>query len=139
MTSLPGAIFVVDTKREDIAIHEAQRLKIPIIGLVDTNADPDDVDYVIPANDDAIRSVGLMCRVIADAVIEANLGTSQGTDVPTVVAAEPVVPAVVTQPEPEVCVETESPAAALEAVAEAAPAESDAPAVETAAPAPAAE
>ena len=67
MTSLPGAIFVVDTKREDIAIHEAQRLRIPIIGLVDTNADPDDVDYVIPGNDDAIRSVGLMCRVIADA------------------------------------------------------------------------
>lgn len=69
MKSLPSAMFVVDTKREAIAVAEARRLKIPIIGLVDTNADPDEVDYVIPANDDAIRSVGLMCRVIADASI----------------------------------------------------------------------
>ncbi len=78
MRELPKAIFVVDTKREDIAIHEAQRLHIPIIGLVDTNADPDDVDFVIPANDDAIRSVGLMCRVIADAVIEGRGGDVPG-------------------------------------------------------------
>jgi len=141
MTSLPGAIFVVDTKREDIAIHEAQRLRIPIIGLVDTNADPDDVDYVIPGNDDAIRSVALMCRVIADAIVEGR-GGLQGEDVPAVVATETPVPAVVTEapavaaPAPEApavvaeapeapaadaCVETESPAAELEAVAEAAP------------------
>jgi small subunit ribosomal protein S2 len=92
MTSLPGAIFVVDTKREDIAIREAQRLHIPIIGLVDTNADPDDVDYVIPGNDDAIRSVGLMSRVIADAVIEGR-----GGDIPEV-AAEGQAPAVVVVP-----------------------------------------
>jgi small subunit ribosomal protein S2 len=125
MTSLPGAIFVVDTKREDIAIHEAQRLKIPIIGLVDTNADPDDVDYVIPGNDDAIRSVGLMCHVIADAVIDGRGGVpTEG--VPAVVAAETVVPAVVAA---DTCVETESPAAALGAVAEAAP-EAAAPAAE---------
>jgi small subunit ribosomal protein S2 len=136
MTSLPGAIFVVDTKREDIAIHEAQRLKIPIIGLVDTNADPDDVDYVIPGNDDAIRSVGLMCRVIADAVIDGRGGV-QNDDVPAVVSAETVVPTVVAAEvvapvaapvEPvapveavapvEVCAEPESPAADLEAVAE---------------------
>ncbi|MDY0088484.1 MAG: 30S ribosomal protein S2, partial [Coriobacteriia bacterium] len=64
MRDLPAAVFVVDTKREDIAIKEARRLRIPIIGLVDTNADPDEVDYLIPANDDAIRSVGLMCRVM---------------------------------------------------------------------------
>jgi small subunit ribosomal protein S2 len=132
MTSLPGAIFVVDTKREDIAIHEAQRLKIPIIGLVDTNADPDDVDYVIPGNDDAIRSVGLMCRVIADAVVEGR-GGIQAEDVPVVVTAETVVPTVVAAEVPapvaapvetvapvEVCVEPESPAADLEAVADAA-------------------
>ena len=121
MTSLPGAIFVVDTKREDIAIHEAQRLKIPIIGLVDTNADPDDVDYVIPANDDAIRSVGLMCRVIADAVIEGRGGDTPGADVPAVVSAEVVAPVIVTEPTPVPaveCAETESPAAAIEAVAE---------------------
>jgi small subunit ribosomal protein S2 len=92
MTSLPGAIFVVDTKREDIAIREAQRLHIPIIGLVDTNADPDDVDYVIPGNDDAIRSVGLMSRVIADAVIEGR-----GGDIPEV-SAEGQAPAVVVVP-----------------------------------------
>jgi small subunit ribosomal protein S2 len=123
MTSLPGAIFVVDTKREDIAIHEAQRLKIPIIGLVDTNADPDDVDYVIPGNDDAIRSVGLMCRVIADGVIEGRGGDIPGLDVPAVVSAEVVAPVVVSEPAevPAVdCAETESPAAAIEAVAEAA-------------------
>ena len=122
MTSIPGAIFVVDTKREDIAIHEALRLKIPIIGLVDTNADPDDVDYVIPANDDAIRSVGLMCRVIADAVIEGRGGDIEGaTDVPAVDAAEVVAPVVDAAPAavPAVdCAETESPAAAIEAVAE---------------------
>jgi small subunit ribosomal protein S2 len=93
MTSLPGAIFVVDTKREDIAIREAQRLHIPIIGLVDTNADPDDVDYVIPGNDDAIRSVGLMSRVIADAVIEGR-----GGDIPEVVSADAGAPAVVVLP-----------------------------------------
>ena len=121
MTSLPGAIFVVDTKREDIAIHEAQRLHIPIIGLVDTNADPDDVDYVIPGNDDAIRSVALMCRVIADAVVEGRGGLDAedlAAGVPAVVPAESaVVPTVAPADE---CVETESPAAALEAVAEAA-------------------
>jgi small subunit ribosomal protein S2 len=95
MSSLPGAIFVVDTKREEIAIREAQRLHIPIIGLVDTNADPDDVDYVIPGNDDAIRSVGLMSRVIADAVIEGRGGDIPGSDVPMVVASADEVPVVV--------------------------------------------
>lgn len=72
MRELPAALFVVDTKREAIAIAEARRLRIPIIGLVDTNADPDDVDFVIPGNDDAIRSVALMCRVIADGIIEGR-------------------------------------------------------------------
>jgi len=131
MRELPKAIFVVDTKREDIAIHEAQRLKIPIIGLVDTNADPDDVDYVIPANDDAIRSVGLMCRVIADAVIEGRGGDVKAADanVPAVVASVAEVPVVVTAPAVETvvvapdCVETESPAAAVAEVAEVAAAE----------------
>ena len=131
MRELPKAIFVVDTKREDIAIHEAQRLKIPIIGLVDTNADPDDVDYVIPGNDDAIRSVGLMCRVIADAVIEGRGGDVKAADanVPAVVASVAEVPVVVTAPAVETvvvapdCVETESPAAAVAEVAEVAAAE----------------
>ncbi len=72
MKSLPSAMFVVDTKREAIAVAEARRLHIPIIGLVDTNADPDEVDFVTHSRDDAIRSVGLMCRVIADASIEGR-------------------------------------------------------------------
>ena len=110
MEQLPGAVFIVDTKRETIAVAEARRLRIPIIGLVDTNCDPDDVDYVIPGNDDAIRSVALMCRVIADAVIEGR-----GGDIPAVVSGETTVPVVKTADE---CVETESPAAEIEAVAE---------------------
>lgn len=91
MRELPAAVFVVDTKREDIAIKEARRLRIPIIGLVDTNADPDEVDYVIPGNDDAIRSVQLMCRVIADAVIDGRGGIQ---DVPEVIPAAAPVPVV---------------------------------------------
>jgi small subunit ribosomal protein S2 len=72
MTDLPGAVFIVDTKREVIAVAEARRLRIPIIGLVDTNCDPDDVDYVIPGNDDAIRSVNLITQVIANAAAEGR-------------------------------------------------------------------
>ena len=69
MHDLPDAIFIVDTKHEDNAVREARRLHIPIVGLIDTNADPDDIDYGIPANDDAIRSVNLLCSVMADALI----------------------------------------------------------------------
>ena len=76
MTTLPQAIFVVDTKREEIAIKEANRLHIPVVGLLDTNSDPDVVDYGIPANDDAIRSVNLMCELVADAVL-AGAGKEQ--------------------------------------------------------------
>jgi small subunit ribosomal protein S2 len=143
MRDLPGAIFVIDTKREDIAVAEARRLRIPIIGLIDTNADPDEVDYVIPANDDAIRSVSLMCRVIADAIIDGRGGLP---DAPQVVASEAAVPAVVDErnaPAAEECAETESPAlavavAAEEASGEAVPAEPAAEApVESAAAEPA--
>jgi len=69
MKSTPDAIFVIDTNREDIAVREAHRLNIPVIGTLDTNCDPDDVDYGIPSNDDAIRSVKLMTEFVADAVI----------------------------------------------------------------------
>ena len=72
MKTLPQAIFVVDTKREEIAVKEANRLHIPIIGLLDTNSDPDVIDYGIPANDDAIRSVSLMCEMVADAVLSGS-------------------------------------------------------------------
>jgi small subunit ribosomal protein S2 len=69
---LPDAIFVIDTKKEHIAVAEARKLGIPVIAIVDTNCDPDEVDYVIPGNDDAIRSVALVTRIIADALAEGR-------------------------------------------------------------------
>ena len=72
MKKVPDAIFVVDTNREQLAIKEAKRLGIPVVGTLDTNCDPDDVEYGIPANDDAIRSVKLLATFIADAVIAAT-------------------------------------------------------------------
>ena len=74
MTKLPGLIFVVDSKKEAICVKEAKLLGIPVVGLIDTNCDPDMVDVVIPGNDDAIRSVKLIAGAIADAVIEAKEG-----------------------------------------------------------------
>jgi small subunit ribosomal protein S2 len=68
MSRLPDAVFVVDTKKEKIAVDEARKLKIPVIGIVDTNCDPDEVDYVIPGNDDALRAIRLFASKIADAV-----------------------------------------------------------------------
>jgi small subunit ribosomal protein S2 len=72
MTRLPGCLFVIDPKKEHIAVHEAMRLGIPIVALVDTNCDPEGIDYVIPGNDDAIRSIRLFCSKIADAAIEGK-------------------------------------------------------------------
>ena len=74
MTRIPDAIFVVDPKKERICVQEAQALGIKLIGIVDTNCDPDELDYVIPGNDDAIRAVKLIVSKMADAVIEANQG-----------------------------------------------------------------
>jgi small subunit ribosomal protein S2 len=79
MDTLPGAMFVVDPRKERIAIAEARKLGIPIVAIVDTNCDPDEVDYVIPGNDDAIRAVRLLTSKMADAVIEAREG-QQGED-----------------------------------------------------------
>jgi small subunit ribosomal protein S2 len=76
MKGMPGAIFVVDPKKERIAVKEARILGIPVVGIVDTNCDPDDVDYIIPANDDAIRAVKLITSCMADAIIEAKQGES---------------------------------------------------------------
>ncbi|MEA4922280.1 MAG: 30S ribosomal protein S2 [Eubacteriaceae bacterium] len=76
MKGMPGAIFVVDPKKEKIAVREARILGIPVIGIVDTNCDPDDVDFIIPANDDAIRAVKLISASMADAVIEGKQGES---------------------------------------------------------------
>jgi small subunit ribosomal protein S2 len=72
MAKLPGALFIVDIKKEAIAVNEALRLNVPIFAIVDTNCDPDPIDYVIPANDDASRAVEIILKVIADAVIEGN-------------------------------------------------------------------
>ncbi len=76
MKTLPKALFVVDPKKERIAVLEAKKLGIPVVAIVDTNCDPDEVDYVIPGNDDAIRAVKLIAGAMADAVIEANQGTA---------------------------------------------------------------
>jgi len=72
MGKLPDALFVVDTRKEQIAVDEARKLKIPVIGIVDTNCDPDQIDYVIPGNDDALRSVKLFVSRVADAVIDGR-------------------------------------------------------------------
>ena len=72
MERLPGAVFIVDPKREELLVKEANRLKIPVVALTDTNCDPEVVDYVIPGNDDAIRSISLISRLIADAVVEGR-------------------------------------------------------------------
>jgi len=69
MSRLPDAVFVVDTKKEKIAVDEARKLKIPVIGVVDTNCDPDEVDFVVPGNDDALRAIRLFASRIADAVL----------------------------------------------------------------------
>ncbi len=74
MDKLPGALFVVDPRKEKIAVSEAKNLGIPVVAIVDTNCDPDDVDYVIPGNDDAIRAVKLLAGAMANAVLEAKQG-----------------------------------------------------------------
>jgi small subunit ribosomal protein S2 len=78
MDRLPDALFVIDTKKEHIAVTEARRLGIPIVAIVDTNCDPDEIDYVIPGNDDAIRSCALVARIVADAVQEGQYLAYQG-------------------------------------------------------------
>ncbi|NKY98514.1 30S ribosomal protein S2 [Nocardiopsis alborubida] len=82
MSRVPSAVWIVDTKKEHIAISEARKLNIPVVAILDTNCDPDEVDYPIPGNDDAIRSVSLLTRVVADAVADglmARSGASEGT------------------------------------------------------------
>jgi len=124
MAELPQAVFVVDTKREAIAVKEARRLGIPIIGLIDTNADPDEVDYVIPGNDDAIRAVSLICRVIGDAALDGRRaaglpvpgeGADAVAEVPTAPVAEAVAdvvaePVIVTEAPAVTVIVTEAPA-----------------------------
>ena len=82
MKKLPGALFVVDPRKEHIAVAEARTLGIPIVAIVDTNCDPDEVDYVIPGNDDAIRAVKLIAGKMADAVLEGRQGEQSGEEAP---------------------------------------------------------
>jgi len=88
MKGMPGAMFVVDPKKERIAVKEARTLGIPIVAMCDTNCDPDEIDYVIPANDDAIRAVKLIAGKIADAVIEGKQGESFAEEAPAAEAEE---------------------------------------------------
>jgi small subunit ribosomal protein S2 len=94
MTRTPSAVWIVDTKKEHLAVEEARKLRIPIIGILDTNCDPDEVDFPIPGNDDAIRAVGLLTRVVADAVADGLISrsgakTGEG-ETPAVGAEEPL-------------------------------------------------
>jgi small subunit ribosomal protein S2 len=90
MQKLPDAVFVIDTKKEHIAVVEANKLKIPVVAVVDTNCDPDVIDFVIPGNDDAIRSGTLMCRIISDAVKEGQyIAERRGTAAPKPVSLTP--------------------------------------------------
>ncbi|MBQ7083428.1 MAG: 30S ribosomal protein S2, partial [Oscillospiraceae bacterium] len=88
MKKLPGALFVVDPRKEKIAVAEAKKLGIPVVAIVDTNCDPDEVDYVIPGNDDAIRAVKLISSVMADAIIEGRQGSATEAAVEEKEAAE---------------------------------------------------
>ncbi|MBU6329572.1 MAG: 30S ribosomal protein S2 [Acidobacteria bacterium] len=111
----PSAIFVLDTKKEDIAVTEANKLGLPIVAVVDTNCDPDIIQYVIPGNDDAIRSANLMCRVIADAVEEGRFMASRRRG-----AAAPEGPAVVERTAEEIAAHEAAQAEARRQAAEAA-------------------
>ena len=135
MTKVPSAIWVVDTKKEHLAVDEARKLGLPVIAILDTNCDPDEVDYKIPGNDDAIRSVTLLTRVIADAVADGLMSRSQGRSGSDegVAADEPLA-----EWERELYAEAEAAAAAPEA-AEAPAAEAPAPEAEAEGPAEAAD
>ena len=134
MTRVPSAVWIVDTKKEHIAVGEARKLRIPIVAILDTNCDPDEVDYKIPGNDDAIRSVALLTRVVADAVADGLMARAgaKGGDVPaeagTVAADEPLadwerdlLAVDVKVAEPVVAAEPAAEAVAVETPAEAEP------------------
>ncbi len=121
---LPDAVFIIDTKKEQIAVTEARKLGLPVIAIIDTNCDPDEVDYPIPGNDDAMRSVNLVTRVIADAIVE---GRKEGRERAITKATGPEI-----EPEPAAAT---SPAATSPAEAEPAPSGEPAPAVSEETPA----
>jgi small subunit ribosomal protein S2 len=137
MARVPSAVWVVDTKKEHIAVGEARKLGIPVVAILDTNCDPDEVDYPIPGNDDAIRSATLLTRVVADAVADGLMSRSGASDrKPESAGAEPLAAweqELLARPEgaPAEAPAAEAPAAEAQAPA----AETQAPAAETQAPA----
>jgi small subunit ribosomal protein S2 len=149
MTRTPQAVWIVDTNKEHLAVDEARKLKIPVIGILDTNCDPDLVDFAIPGNDDAIRSVALLTRVLADAVAEglvARSGAQGGGDEAPTGATEPMpdwereLLGASDEAAPAAAAPADAaPAEADATVAEAAPAEPDAVPADDAAPVPASE
>ena len=88
MNTLPSAVFIVDPRKEHNAVLEAKKLGIPVVAIVDTNCDPDDADYVIPGNDDAIRAIKLISAALADAVIEGRQGEQTTEEAPATETAE---------------------------------------------------
>jgi small subunit ribosomal protein S2 len=133
---LPDAIFVIDTKKEHIAVTEANKLGLPVVAVVDTNCDPDVITHVIPGNDDAIRSGALLCRVVADAVVEGRfIAQQRPTPAPAPAAAPAPLPV---PPPPAPSGAAPAPAEAAQTAAPAAaPVAAAPPAAEAAAPAPA--
>ena len=127
MKRVPDAIFIIDTNREEIAIREARRLNIPVVGTLDTNCDPDDVDYGIPANDDAIRSVRLLADFVADAVIAGIGAPVTAADMGAAPAAGAAAPAADEAPAAPAA---GTAAPAVEAAVEAAPVAAPSPAAE---------
>jgi small subunit ribosomal protein S2 len=114
MKRLPDAVFVLDLRKEQLAIREARRLGLPVVALVDTNCDPDDADFIIPGNDDAIRSCGLIVRVIADAiaagkskVTAAEMAAPAASDEQVAEPAAEAEPEATAEPEPEATAEPE--------------------------------
>jgi len=104
MTALPGAMFIIDPTKERIALAEARRMGVPVVAIVDTNCNPDEIDHPVPANDDAIRAIKLICTKIADAVLEGKMGEATAVtpeaveekeeaaeEAPSVEAAEPLI------------------------------------------------
>jgi len=116
MRRQPDAAFILDLRKEQLAVHEARRLGIPIIGLVDTNCDPEEADYVIPGNDDAIRACELVTRVVADGIAAGKAqATPEEFQAPAEPETEPAEPeASVEEPEPEASVEEPEPEASVE-------------------------
>lgn len=125
MKKMPGALFIIDPKKERIAVMEARKLDIPIVAVVDTNCDPDEIDYPIPGNDDAIRAVALISKIIANAVLEGKQGeqfTEEDSDVEAVAEAqEEVQEEVTSKAEEKAEVQAEPEEMVSEEVKEAAP------------------